>query len=29
MKVRVLDRAEQDLENGALFYERHSPGLGA
>lgn len=29
MNVRILDRAERDLEEGAWFYERQSPGLGS
>lgn len=28
MKVRLLDEAEQDLEDGQAFFERQSPGLG-
>ena len=29
MRVRILDTAERDLENGYSFYERQSPGLGS
>ena len=29
MKIRVLDAEERDLEDGANFYERQMPGLGA
>lgn len=28
MRVRILDRAERDLEGGAEFYERQEQGLG-
>ena len=28
MRVRILDRAERDLEDGAEFYERQESGLG-
>ena len=28
MRVRILDTAERDLENGYRFYERQSHGLG-
>jgi len=28
MRVRILDPAERDLENGYRFYERQSSGLG-
>ena len=28
MKVRILNEAEQDLVDGALFYEAQDPGLG-
>jgi plasmid stabilization system protein ParE len=28
VKVRVLDRAERDLEDAAAFYERQGAGLG-
>lgn len=28
MRVRILDNAERDLEEGYHFYERQSPGLG-
>lgn len=28
MKVKILDAAERDLEDGYRFYERQSPGLG-
>ena len=28
MRVRILDEAERDLEDGYHFYERQSPGLG-
>jgi len=29
MRVRILDPAERDLENGYRFYEKQSPGLGS
>ena len=29
MRVRILDPAERDLENGYRFYERQSSGLGS
>ncbi len=29
MKVTILDAAERDLEDGYLFYERQSRGLGS
>jgi len=29
MRVRILDPAEKDLENGYRFYEKQSPGLGS
>lgn len=29
MKVRILEDAERDLEEGRRFYELQSPGLGA
>jgi len=28
MRVKILDEAERDLENGFWFYERQSSGLG-
>ncbi|MDP3028489.1 MAG: type II toxin-antitoxin system RelE/ParE family toxin [Deltaproteobacteria bacterium] len=28
MRVRILDPAERDLEEGYFFYERQFPGLG-
>jgi hypothetical protein len=28
MRVEVLDEAEQDLVDGAHFYEAQEPGLG-
>lgn len=28
MKIRILDRAERDLEDGVRFYERQGAGLG-
>jgi plasmid stabilization system protein ParE len=28
VRLRILDPAEGDLEEGYLFYERQSPGLG-
>lgn len=28
MRVKILDTAEKDLEEGHYFYERQSPGLG-
>ena len=28
MKIRILDRAERDLEDGVRFYEQQSAGLG-
>jgi len=29
MKVKILDAAEHDLEDGYYFFERQSPGLGS
>ena len=29
MRVKILDAAERDLEEGHRFYERQSPGLGS
>jgi len=29
MRVKILDPAEKDLEDGYLFYERQSQGLGS
>ena len=29
MRVTILDAAEKDLEEGYLFYEQHSPGIGS
>ena len=29
MRVKILDAAERDLEEGYRFYERQSPGLGS
>jgi plasmid stabilization system protein ParE len=29
VRVKILDAAERDLEEGYRFYERLSPGLGA
>ncbi len=28
MRIRILDEAEQDLVDGAQFYEMQEPGLG-
>jgi len=28
MKIRILDRAEDDLVEGHAFYERQEPGIG-
>ena len=28
MKIRILDRAERDLEDGVRFYDQQSAGLG-
>ena len=28
MKIKILDAAEQDIENGYTFYEKQSAGLG-
>jgi hypothetical protein len=29
VRVKILDAAEKDLEEGCRFYERQSPGLGS
>jgi len=29
VRVKILDAAERDLEDGYLFYEHQSPGLGS
>jgi hypothetical protein len=29
MKIKILDAAEEDLEEGYLFYESRNPGLGS
>lgn len=29
MKIRILSPAEEDLEEGYLFYDSQSPGLGS
>ena len=29
MQIKIIDAAEQDIEDGYNYYERQSPGLGS